>query len=57
MTTDERLVRKYSDGHEYANATRTEKSLVCIHHTDILKGMEYWQEAAEKLATDFPARR
>jgi len=56
VTSDERLFQKYSGGQKYPNATRAEESLICIHHTDILRGMEYWQEAVGKLATDLPAR-
>ena len=29
-----------------------ERELVCIHHTDVLKGTEYWQGALEKLRND-----
>ncbi len=28
---------------------KAEKELVCIHHTDILKGNDYWQDMLERL--------
>ena len=36
-------------------AAKAEKELIFIHHTDILKGKEYWQEALERLQDNLPS--
>ena len=57
VTSDERLHKKYSSGETYPNALKAEKELICIHHTDILKGKGYWQEALKELKDNLPTNR
>jgi hypothetical protein len=49
VSSDDRLFGKYASGQSFPNAEQAERELVGIHHTDILKGKDFWQEALVKL--------
>ena len=53
---DERLAGMYKDQRKYPNSARAEASLIGIHHSDILKGFEYWKDALNSCVYD-PEKR
>ena len=49
VSSDEQQFRAFASEKNYPISENAEKSIVSIHHTDLLKGGDYWEKAMNKL--------
>jgi hypothetical protein len=49
VSADPRLHREFADADGFPAAKATQESLVRVHHTTILRGIDYWERALEQL--------
>jgi dTDP-4-amino-4,6-dideoxygalactose transaminase len=49
VTNDASLFQAFTDNGEYPAARAAEESVVAIHHPDLLREWEYWDDSLEKL--------
>ncbi len=49
VSNDEQQFRAFSSEKNYPVAEMAENSIVSIHHTDLLKGIDFWKKATEQL--------
>ncbi len=49
ISNDAQQFRVYASDKDYPFSAKAHEEIVLIHHTEILKGIDYWNEAAEKL--------
>lgn len=49
VSNDAQQFRVYASDKDYPFSAKAHEEIVLIHHTDLLKGIDYWKEAAEIL--------
>jgi dTDP-4-amino-4,6-dideoxygalactose transaminase len=49
VSHDARLFQRYASDKEYPVAQMAQESVISIHHTDLLRGLEYWAEVLNRL--------
>ena len=49
VASDPQLQNEFRDSDDFPAAAATQETLIRVHHTNILKGQEYWESSLERL--------